>query len=324
MRSWHVAVLSGGSATRSDVWRQRRFGNAELWNGAIDDAGRSLGLPAEEVPDAPADDGVVLFETIRRFKGLERPVVILCELPEEASGSTSSCTRASPGRRPTSSSSRRRPSPRGSAGSIPRDDRQPDTAMPQDGWRMSLPPPPIEPPPGPGAVVPLAPGAVIPAPPGSVVPQPSAAPVPYRPPTTFAVTEAKDGPAMWMRALWFVFVGWWLTGIVSFVAWLALVTIIGLPLGIWLINRFTTVLTLRPRTSLVYAWTDAYGRTTTSVVAIDQPPWWIRGLWFVFVGWWLSGLVMLLGYMLVIMIVTIPLALMVFNRVPFAASLYRY
>ena len=43
---------------------------------------RSLGLPAEEVPDEPPDAGIVLFETIRRFKGLERPVVVLCELPE--------------------------------------------------------------------------------------------------------------------------------------------------------------------------------------------------------------------------------------------------
>ena len=189
---------------------------------------------------------------------------------------------------------------------------------------MSLPLPPIEPPPGPGAVVPMAPGSMVPQPPSSVVPRPPSAAVPYRPPTTFAVTEAKDGPAMWVRALWFVFVGWWLTGIVSFVAWLALVTIIGLPLGIWLINRIPTALTLRPRTSLVYAWTDAYGRTQTSIRAIEQPQWWIRGLWFLFVGWWLSGLVMLLGYMLVIMIVTLPLAVMVFNRVPFAASLYRY
>ena len=55
----------------------------ELWNGAIDDDGASLGLPAEEIPDAPPDAGIVLFETIRRFKGLERPVIILCELPEE-------------------------------------------------------------------------------------------------------------------------------------------------------------------------------------------------------------------------------------------------
>jgi len=83
VRPWHVAVLSGASATKSEVWKRRRFGNVELWNGAIDEGGASLGLPAEEIPDAPPDAGIVLFETVRRFKGLERPVVILCELPGE-------------------------------------------------------------------------------------------------------------------------------------------------------------------------------------------------------------------------------------------------
>ncbi len=73
-------MLSGRSAADSAVWRARTFGNQVLWNGAIDDAGRSLRLPADEVPDEPGD--VVRFETIRRFKGLEREVVILCELPE--------------------------------------------------------------------------------------------------------------------------------------------------------------------------------------------------------------------------------------------------
>ena len=81
VRPWQIAVLSGQSASKSGVWQQRRFGNEVLWNGAIDDAGNSLGLPPERVPDEPGD--VVLFETVRRFKGLERDVVILCELPAE-------------------------------------------------------------------------------------------------------------------------------------------------------------------------------------------------------------------------------------------------
>jgi hypothetical protein len=81
VRPWQVAVLSGVTARDSDVWRQRRFGNVELWNGAVDDDGNSRGLPADEVPDEPPDAGIVLFESIRRFKGLEREVVILCELP---------------------------------------------------------------------------------------------------------------------------------------------------------------------------------------------------------------------------------------------------
>lgn len=83
VRGWDVAVLSGAGAAHSEVWRQRTFGNATLWNGAIDDDGHSLRLPADQVPDPPVDAAVVVFETIRRFKGLERPVVVLCELPAE-------------------------------------------------------------------------------------------------------------------------------------------------------------------------------------------------------------------------------------------------
>jgi hypothetical protein len=77
-----VCVLSGLTATKSEVWREHRFGNAVLWNEALEPDGRSKGLPPEEVPDEPTD--VVLFETIRRFKGLEREVIVLVELPEEA------------------------------------------------------------------------------------------------------------------------------------------------------------------------------------------------------------------------------------------------
>ena len=82
IRPWQIVVLSGHTAAESAVWRQRHFGNEVLWNGAIDDAGRSRRLPSDEVPDEPPD--VIRFETIRRFKGLEREVVILCELPESA------------------------------------------------------------------------------------------------------------------------------------------------------------------------------------------------------------------------------------------------
>ena len=79
--TFRIAVLSGRSARQSDVWKQRRYGNVMLWNEALQDDGRSKGLPPERIPEEP--DDVVLFETIRRFKGLEREVIILCELPDE-------------------------------------------------------------------------------------------------------------------------------------------------------------------------------------------------------------------------------------------------
>ncbi len=78
---FRIAVLSGVTASESTVWRQRTFGNEVLVNEAIDDAGHSKGLAPEDLPGDPDD---VLFETIRRFKGLERDVVILVELSPDA------------------------------------------------------------------------------------------------------------------------------------------------------------------------------------------------------------------------------------------------
>ncbi len=121
-----------------------------------------------------------------------------------------------------------------------------------------------------------------------------------------------------------MFVGWWLTGIVAGVAWFAMITIIGLPLGIWLINRIPTVITLRPRTRQVQEMVDAAGFRRLVAVPIQQPAWIVRGVWFVFVGWWASAFVMAIGWLLVVLIITLPLGLLMFNRVPFVASLYRY
>ena len=77
---FRIAVLSGARADASEVWRHRRFGNACLENAALHDDGTSRGLAPEDVPDEPNE---VLFETSRRFKGMEREVVVLVELPTE-------------------------------------------------------------------------------------------------------------------------------------------------------------------------------------------------------------------------------------------------
>ncbi len=56
-----------------------------------------------------------------------------------------------------------------------------------------------------------------------------------------------SGPNIIIRVLWFLFIGLWLGAIVSSIAWLCNVTIIGLPLGLWLIDRLPTIITLRPQ-----------------------------------------------------------------------------
>jgi uncharacterized membrane protein YccF (DUF307 family) len=48
------------------------------------------------------------------------------------------------------------------------------------------------------------------------------------------------------------------------------------------------------------------------------------GIWFILVGWWASFFLMAIAWLLIVVIITLPLGLMLFNRVPFVASLYRY
>lgn len=139
-----------------------------------------------------------------------------------------------------------------------------------------------------------------------------------------STTEIKTGPGLLVRALWWLFIGWWLSGIVVGIAWVALITIIGIPVGVWLINRLPTVLTLRPRTRTWRLGQDDAGQAVMTEARREQVAWPIRGLWFLLVGWWASAFWMGAAWFVQLTIIGIPVALLMFNRTPFVASLYRY
>jgi uncharacterized membrane protein YccF (DUF307 family) len=146
--------------------------------------------------------------------------------------------------------------------------------------------------------------------------------VSYAPPPPAA--PYKEGPGLLIRLVWWFFIGSWLSAIVIAIAWVSLITIVGIPLGIWLINRLPTVLTLRPRTRAWVLGQDELGRTVVASAGRAQPGWLLRGIWFVLVGWWASGVWMVLAWLLSLTVIGLPVALLMFNRTPFIASLYRY
>ena len=137
-------------------------------------------------------------------------------------------------------------------------------------------------------------------------------------------TVYERGPNLLVRFIWWLFIGWWASGIAVSIAWIALITIIGIPLGIWIINRLPSILTLRPRTRHWSLGQDEQGSTVVTDRGRPQVAWPIRGVWFLLVGWWLSGLWMGLAWLIQLTIIGIPIALLMFNRTPFIASLYRY
>lgn len=136
--------------------------------------------------------------------------------------------------------------------------------------------------------------------------------------------EGKSGPHILIRAVWWVFIGSWLSAIVVALAWISLITVIGIPLGIWLINRLPTVLTLRPRSRTWTLGQDEHGQTVVVESRRGQVSWPLRGVWFLLIGWWLSALWMALAWLIQLTLIGLPIALLMFNRTPFVASLYRY
>lgn len=137
------------------------------------------------------------------------------------------------------------------------------------------------------------------------------------------VVEFRAGPSFLVRAVWYVFIGWWLTGIVMTVAWAAAVIIIGLPLTFWLVNRIPTVLTLRPRVEQYGLVTGSDGITRHERVTTEQDSIGLRALYFILIGWWASALWMAVSYVFMATIVGIPIGVMMANRLPYVFSLHR-
>lgn len=133
--------------------------------------------------------------------------------------------------------------------------------------------------------------------------------------TTETPIPVNEQPSLLVRAIWFILVGWWATGIWLSIAWLLLVLVITIPLGIKMINVVPMVLSLKsPSRELV----------GQEVRRPHQRNLLIRAVWFVLFGWWASLMWMAIAYLFTISIIGIPVAIWMYGKLPAIVSLYRY
>jgi len=157
------------------------------------------------------------------------------------------------------------------------------------------------------------------------VPQPTGSPIaPQQPASvTNVIVQAKKRPGCVVQALWFLFVGWWLGSILTTVAWLLNVTIIGLPLGMAILNNIPKILALQDPSTQLRA-TTSEGATILSEADRPQRNFLVRVLYFVIVGWWWSGIWLAIGYILCGTIILMPVGLHMFRLAPAMTTLRRY
>jgi uncharacterized membrane protein YccF (DUF307 family) len=122
-----------------------------------------------------------------------------------------------------------------------------------------------------------------------------------------------------IRVIWFFVLGWELAGIWILVAWAFNLTIIGLPLGLWMINRVPQVLTLKARQG---AWEVDLKSGRARYISRRQPNLLARALYFLFVGWWLSLLWAAVAWLLCLTIIGLPLGVLMLHALPTVTTLH--
>ena len=133
------------------------------------------------------------------------------------------------------------------------------------------------------------------------------------------VTSNRSNPGCLVTLLWFIFVGWWLSAIWIAVAWLLIVLVVTMPIGLVMLNKLPMIVSLRPETTR-FTVQDSRLRETN----LEQYPLLLRVVYGVLIGWWLSLLWMGVAWMVCATIIGIPLGIWMFNRVPAITTLRRY
>lgn len=136
--------------------------------------------------------------------------------------------------------------------------------------------------------------------------------------SSFALTVTNP-TSLVLRAVWFLAIGWWLGLVWTIFAWIFNLTLLGLPVGLKMLNMIPQVMTLQPRRQpQVHI---APGGTVMVVRQALEHPLPLRAIWFVIIGWWASLLWMLVAWAFSASILLLPIAFWMFNRVPTITTL---
>lgn len=135
--------------------------------------------------------------------------------------------------------------------------------------------------------------------------------------------QAQRNPGCLIQLLWFALIGWWAGQIWVAIAWLLMLTIVGIPLGVSMLNRVPEVIALRNPLATATVIRVEGDTVVTRSVEVPQRNLLLRALYFLLIGWWLTALWIEAAYALCVSIIGLPIGLWMYDRVPALLSLRR-
>ncbi|HZR39489.1 MAG TPA: hypothetical protein VFB12_05190 [Ktedonobacteraceae bacterium] len=134
-------------------------------------------------------------------------------------------------------------------------------------------------------------------------------------PAPTVINVKSSNPGILIRAIWFICIGWWFGLIWLHIGYALCATGLFLPVGLMMLNRLPSVLTLKAedRQSLI-----VLTERSRVVVYVGGPQvdFVLRVLYFLLVGWWAGYLWALTGYLFCFTIFLMPLGVMMLNQLP--------
>ncbi len=140
---------------------------------------------------------------------------------------------------------------------------------------------------------------------------------------TTTIVETRRNPGCLLQLLWFAVIGWWLGQLWMAAAWLLMVTILGIPIAIAMLNRLPKMIALREAEAHLQITTLPDGSIRSGEVQPSQINFFLRSLYFVLVGWWFSALWMEAAYAVCMTVIGLPLGFWMFDRIPLILTLKR-
>ncbi len=140
---------------------------------------------------------------------------------------------------------------------------------------------------------------------------------PQAPAISPVIVIAGGTPPLILRVLYFVAIGWWLGGIATVFAWLCVLSILLLPVGLMVINRLPGLVTLRSQGRGFHL------KDGVLIQGAAQHSFLLRAIYLILIGWWFSAIWLSTAYLLVLTLIGIPLAFWMYGRAGAITTLHR-